>query len=111
MGVESKTDLVLVHRLTLGKPLGEGCFGQVTLAEAIGLDKERPTCVTKVAVKMLKGERRPYADVRGLVLTCAYLSGRQRQGPDGPRLRDGVDEDDRSPQEHHQPDWRLHARR
>ncbi|XP_019731770.1 fibroblast growth factor receptor 1-A-like, partial [Hippocampus comes] len=44
------------ERLTLGKPLGEGCFGQVTLAEAIGLDRERPTCVTKVAVKMLKAD-------------------------------------------------------
>jgi len=41
-------------RLILGKPLGEGCFGQVVLAEAIGLDKEKPNRVTKVAVKMLK---------------------------------------------------------
>ncbi|XP_039882712.1 fibroblast growth factor receptor 1-A-like isoform X1 [Simochromis diagramma] len=43
-------------RLTLGKPLGEGCFGQVVLAEAIGIDKNKPTRVTKVAVKMLKAD-------------------------------------------------------
>lgn len=42
------------QRLVLGKPLGEGCFGQVVLAEAIGLDKDKPNRVTKVAVKMLK---------------------------------------------------------
>ncbi|KAG8574259.1 hypothetical protein GDO81_009111 [Engystomops pustulosus] len=43
-------------RLILGKPLGEGCFGQVVMAEAIGLDKEKPNKVTKVAVKMLKSD-------------------------------------------------------
>ncbi|CAG05404.1 unnamed protein product, partial [Tetraodon nigroviridis] len=43
-------------RLTLGKPLGEGCFGQVVLAEAVGLDKNKPARVTKVAVKMLKAD-------------------------------------------------------
>ncbi|XP_061732185.1 fibroblast growth factor receptor 1b [Nerophis ophidion] len=43
-------------RLVLGKPLGEGCFGQVALAEVAGLDEERPACVTKVAVKMLKAD-------------------------------------------------------
>ncbi|XP_070220422.1 fibroblast growth factor receptor 1 isoform X6 [Bos mutus] len=41
-------------RLVLGKALGEGCFGQVVLAEASGLDKDKPHRVTKVAVKMLK---------------------------------------------------------
>lgn len=46
----------VIFRLTLGKPLGEGCFGQVVLAEAVGIDKDKPTRVTKVAVKMLKGE-------------------------------------------------------
>lgn len=45
-------------RLTLGKPLGEGCFGQVVLAEAVGLDRSKPARLTKVAVKMLKGECR-----------------------------------------------------
>ncbi|NXK91494.1 FGFR1 factor, partial [Formicarius rufipectus] len=43
-------------RLIMGKPLGEGCFGQVVLAEAIGLDKDKPNRVTKVAVKMLKSD-------------------------------------------------------
>lgn len=43
-------------RLILGKPLGEGCFGQVVMAEALGLDKEKPNKVTKVAVKMLKSD-------------------------------------------------------
>ncbi|XP_063745989.1 fibroblast growth factor receptor 1b isoform X2 [Eleginops maclovinus] len=43
-------------RLTLGKPLGEGCFGQVVLAEAVGIDKNKPTRLTKVAVKMLKAD-------------------------------------------------------
>ncbi|XP_041725086.1 fibroblast growth factor receptor 3 [Coregonus clupeaformis] len=41
-------------RLTLGKPLGEGCFGQVVMAEAIGIDKEKPNKPLNVAVKMLK---------------------------------------------------------
>lgn len=41
-------------RLVLGKPLGEGCFGQVVRAEAYGIDKERLDGGTTVAVKMLK---------------------------------------------------------
>lgn len=52
------TVVPVVVRLTLGKPLGEGCFGQVVLAEAVGVDKNKPTRLTKVAVKMLKGEFR-----------------------------------------------------
>lgn len=44
-----------VFRLTLGKPLGEGCFGQVVMAEAVGIDKEKPNKPLTVAVKMLKG--------------------------------------------------------
>ncbi|XP_032806265.1 fibroblast growth factor receptor 2-like isoform X3 [Petromyzon marinus] len=40
--------------LTLGKPLGEGCFGQVVMAEALGIDKEKPNRSLRVAVKMLK---------------------------------------------------------
>lgn len=52
----SHTTLSFPKRLVLGKPLGEGCFGQVVLAEAIGLDKDKPNRVTKVAVKMLKGK-------------------------------------------------------
>ncbi|XP_053314158.1 fibroblast growth factor receptor 3 isoform X2 [Spea bombifrons] len=43
-------------RLTLGKPLGEGCFGQVVMAEAIGIDKEKPNKALTVAVKMLKDD-------------------------------------------------------
>lgn len=41
--------------LTLGKPLGEGCFGQVVRAEAYGINKDCPDQATTVAVKMLKG--------------------------------------------------------
>lgn len=48
--------LPLPARLTLGKPLGEGCFGQVVMAEAIGIDKDRAARPVTVAVKMLKGE-------------------------------------------------------
>uniref|UniRef100_A0A8C6Q3J8 Fibroblast growth factor receptor n=1 Tax=Nothobranchius furzeri TaxID=105023 RepID=A0A8C6Q3J8_NOTFU len=43
-------------KLVLGKPLGEGCFGQVVMGEALGMDKEKPNRVTKVAVKMLKSD-------------------------------------------------------
>ncbi|CAJ0941648.1 unnamed protein product [Ranitomeya imitator] len=43
-------------RLTLGKPLGEGCFGQVVMAEAIGIDKDKPNRAITVAVKMLKDD-------------------------------------------------------
>lgn len=44
-------------RLTLGKPLGEGCFGQVVMAEALGIDKDKPKEAVTVAVKMLKGKQ------------------------------------------------------
>ncbi|XP_054995563.1 fibroblast growth factor receptor 3 isoform X3 [Sorex araneus] len=43
-------------RLTLGKPLGEGCFGQVVMAEAVGIDKDRAAKPITVAVKMLKDD-------------------------------------------------------
>lgn len=43
--------------LTLGKPLGEGCFGQVVRAEAYGINKDCPDQATTVAVKMLKGRK------------------------------------------------------
>ncbi|KAA8590076.1 hypothetical protein FQN60_014010 [Etheostoma spectabile] len=42
--------------LTLGKPLGEGCFGQVVMAEALGIDKDKPKEAVTVAVKMLKDD-------------------------------------------------------
>nr|KAF6446753.1 fibroblast growth factor receptor 4 [Rousettus aegyptiacus] len=40
--------------LVLGKPLGEGCFGQVVRAEALGMDPAQPDQTSTVAVKMLK---------------------------------------------------------
>uniref|UniRef100_A0A3P9JXC6 Fibroblast growth factor receptor n=1 Tax=Oryzias latipes TaxID=8090 RepID=A0A3P9JXC6_ORYLA len=43
-------------KLVLGKPLGEGCFGQVMMGEVLGLDKEKPNRLTNVAVKMLKSD-------------------------------------------------------
>lgn len=43
--------------MTLGKPLGEGCFGQVVMAEALGIDKDKPKEAVTVAVKMLKGKQ------------------------------------------------------
>uniref|UniRef100_A0A673XAQ2 Fibroblast growth factor receptor n=1 Tax=Salmo trutta TaxID=8032 RepID=A0A673XAQ2_SALTR len=42
--------------LTLGKPLGEGCFGQVVRAEAYGLNKDHQENISTVAVKMLKDD-------------------------------------------------------
>ncbi|XP_041947880.1 fibroblast growth factor receptor 4 [Alosa sapidissima] len=44
------------ENLTLGKPLGEGCFGQVVRADAFGINKENPEQVSTVAVKMLKDD-------------------------------------------------------
>ncbi|XP_063204823.1 fibroblast growth factor receptor 4 isoform X2 [Chroicocephalus ridibundus] len=41
-------------KLVLGKPLGEGCFGQVVRAEAYGIDRDQPDRAITVAVKMLK---------------------------------------------------------
>ncbi|XP_038641574.1 fibroblast growth factor receptor 1-like isoform X3 [Scyliorhinus canicula] len=43
-------------KLTLGKPLGEGCFGQVVMGETIGIDKDKPNRPVTVAVKMLKAD-------------------------------------------------------
>lgn len=65
-------------RLTLGKPLGEGCFGQVVMAEAVGIDKDRATKPVTVAVKMLKGEGGRWqgarAGLRGAALSDAPVS-------------------------------------
>uniref|UniRef100_A0A7N6AE74 Fibroblast growth factor receptor 4 n=1 Tax=Anabas testudineus TaxID=64144 RepID=A0A7N6AE74_ANATE len=44
------------ENLTLGKPLGEGCFGQVVRAEAYSINKDCPDQATTVAVKMLKDD-------------------------------------------------------
>ncbi len=41
------------ERLRLGRTLGQGAFGRVVKAEAIGLENENSS--TTVAVKMLKG--------------------------------------------------------
>lgn len=49
--------LATVYSLTLGKPLGEGCFGQVVRADAFGINKDHTEQVSTVAVKMLKGTR------------------------------------------------------
>lgn len=53
--VELRDGFCSCPRLTLGKPLGEGCFGQVVMADAVGIDKEKPNKPLTVAVKMLKG--------------------------------------------------------
>ncbi|XP_063058806.1 fibroblast growth factor receptor 4 [Engraulis encrasicolus] len=44
------------ENLTLGKPLGEGCFGQVVRADAYSINKDSPEQVSTVAVKMLKDD-------------------------------------------------------
>ncbi|XP_068186814.1 fibroblast growth factor receptor 4 [Antennarius striatus] len=44
------------ENLTLGKPLGEGCFGQVVRAEAYGINKDCLDQSSTVAVKMLKDD-------------------------------------------------------
>lgn len=43
------------ERLRLGRTLGQGAFGRVVKAEAIGLESENSS--TTVAVKMLKGTK------------------------------------------------------
>lgn len=48
---------IFLSRLVMGKPLGEGCFGQVVKAEAYGLNKDNPDKPITVAVKSLKGEQ------------------------------------------------------
>lgn len=53
--LRSLTALPVPARLVLGKPLGEGCFGQVVRAEAYGIDRDQPDRAITVAVKMLKG--------------------------------------------------------
>ncbi len=45
------------NSLTVGKPLGEGAFGQVMKGEAFGITNGKTS--TTVAVKMLKGKKRP----------------------------------------------------
>ena len=45
--------MVSLYRLTLGKLLGEGAFGTVVKAQAVGIVDRNET--SAVAVKMLKG--------------------------------------------------------
>lgn len=52
------------NQLTLGATLGEGAFGRVVMAEAIGLGKNSGSCI--VAVKMVK-EGHTDADMASLV--------------------------------------------
>lgn len=70
--------LVPPSSLTLGKPLGEGCFGQVVMAEAIGIDKDKPNKAITVAVKMLKGmgspQRAEWHIVLGFPLFASFKS-------------------------------------
>lgn len=54
------------NNLELGKPLGEGAFGKVVMADAHGLTKNGQTQITVVAVKMLK-EGHTDEDVKDLV--------------------------------------------
>lgn len=68
--ISGVANLMCHCRLTLGKPLGEGCFGQVVMAEAVGVAeaavgvaktgvgvaKDKSNRPLTVAVKMLKGE-------------------------------------------------------
>lgn len=51
------TPALFLSSLTLGKPLGEGCFGQVVRADAYGINKDSSDQATTVAVKMLKGRK------------------------------------------------------
>lgn len=45
-----------LDRLKLGNSLGEGCFGHVVRAEAVGFKMGNTVRPVTVAVKMLKGE-------------------------------------------------------
>ncbi|MGH0159415.1 UNVERIFIED_CONTAM: hypothetical protein FKN15_067883 [Acipenser sinensis] len=69
-------------RLTLGKPLGEGCFGQVVMAEAIGIDKDKPNKPATVAVKMLKGPLYVLVEYASKGNLREYLRARRPPGMD-----------------------------
>ncbi|XP_048361806.1 fibroblast growth factor receptor 3-like [Sphaerodactylus townsendi] len=75
-------------RLTLGKPLGEGCFGQVVMAEAVGIDKEKSNKPVTVAVKMLKGDNGFYSSCPASFLTHCLKAVRRRR-PEWERERLG----------------------
>ncbi|KAK7807246.1 hypothetical protein U0070_003246, partial [Myodes glareolus] len=52
----SELELLAIPKLTLGNSLGEGCFGQVFMAEAIGFNMDNTVKPVTVAVKMLKDD-------------------------------------------------------
>ena len=110
--------------LTLGKPLGEGCFGQVVRADAYGISKDGTEAANTVAVKMLKGRNEmihPQKYSQRLANVCCQWQShgclnvnvslrwchRQRSGRS--HLGDGADEGDGQTQEHHQPVGSLHT--
>lgn len=72
--------LLVPARLVLGKPLGEGCFGQVVRAEAFGIDRDRPDRAVTVAVKMLKGNG-SCANVTGTEVASAPGRGATQLAP------------------------------
>uniref|UniRef100_G1TR93 Fibroblast growth factor receptor n=1 Tax=Oryctolagus cuniculus TaxID=9986 RepID=G1TR93_RABIT len=80
-------------RLVLGKPLGEGCFGQVVRAEAFGMDPARPDQASTVAVKMLKGPLYVIVECAAKGNLREFLRARRPPGPDlspeGPRSSEG----------------------
>ncbi|KAJ8247128.1 hypothetical protein GJAV_G00259070 [Gymnothorax javanicus] len=60
--------------LVLGKRLGEGCFGQVVMAKAYGLNKSHPEEAVTVAVKMLKDDASD-KDLADLVSEMELMKG------------------------------------
>ena len=55
------------ENLILGETLGEGAFGIVVKAEAVSLPS-KPSCVSTVAVKMLKGIEFMFLDINSIFL-------------------------------------------
>ncbi|XP_063047074.1 fibroblast growth factor receptor 2 isoform X2 [Engraulis encrasicolus] len=78
-------------KLTLGKPLGEGCFGQVVMAEALGIDKDKPKEAVTVAVKMLKVGTR--LGGRGPGLGVARVGSYTHERPSGYFAHDATEKD------------------
>ncbi|KAK7795750.1 hypothetical protein U0070_025168 [Myodes glareolus] len=63
-----------LDRLTLGNSLGEGCFGQVFMAEAIGFNMNNTVKPVTVAVKMLKDDANDQ-DLLDLVSEMEMMKG------------------------------------
>ncbi|KAF3840695.1 hypothetical protein F7725_006557 [Dissostichus mawsoni] len=70
------------ENLTLGKPLGEGCFGQVVRADAYGINKDSPDPASTVAVKMLKGPLYVLVEYASKGSLREYLRARRPPGMD-----------------------------